>query len=258
VPFILTQPPIVSTFTPTSGAPGTEVTIRGSGFGTVLNLVEVRMGNHRLQVRSVANSEIVAVVPAAATSEQITVAVRLQGTGSSQARFAVATAFRVNALTPASTFIGDTLLIAGEGFVTGAVVRFVGVRRPVQTEVTDAGLAVVVPPRARTGALRVVLPDGRSVETPPFTVVDPPAGIAITQLSPACYRAGCHVVIRGHGFGATARLNVVTFGDRPARVSYASPGRLIVQLPAAPGTNRFKVAVPRVGEALSEPFTIVP
>jgi hypothetical protein len=137
-------------------------------------------------------------------------------------------------------------------------VRFVGVRRPTPTEVTNAGLSVVVPPGARTGALRIVLPDGRTIDTPVFTVVAPPAGLAIKNVTPSCDRVGCHVVVRGHGFSATSRLNVATFGNVPMRVEYASPGRIILELPAAPGTNRFKIAVRGVGEVESDPFTIVP
>jgi hypothetical protein len=104
----------------------------------------------------------------------------------------------------------------------------------------------------------VRLPDGRTATTPTFTVGTAPEGVAITEMTPSCYRAGCHVVIRGHGFSANPRQNRVRFGDRPVRVERASAGRLILRLPAAPGTNRFEITVRGSGEAESEPFTIVP
>ncbi len=257
-PFVLTQPPVVRSFTPSAGAPGTEVTITGDNFGTALALVRVRIGNRPMQVRSVANGEIVAVVPAGATSDQITVDVRLQGTASSRSRFNVTSAFTVSAIDPTSTFVGDTVLVRGEGLVDGTVVLFPNVRRAVRGEVTNGGLLVVVPRRAQDGPLTVRLPDGRTANTPAFTVTAAPRGIAITQMTPSCYRPGCHVVIRGHGFSSSARRNQVRFGDHPVRVDNASEGRLIVQLPAAPGTNRFAVSVRGTGEAESEPFTIVP
>jgi hypothetical protein len=257
-PFVVTEPPVVRTFAPTSGAPGTEVTITGDNFGTALNLVRVQLGNRRMQVRSVANTEIVAVVPDGATTDQITVAVRLQGTASSPGRFNVTSAFSVSAIRPTSTFVGDTVVIRGEGLTEGTVVIFPGVRRPVRGEVVRGGLSAVVPRRARSGALTVRLPDGRTATTPTFTVGTAPEGVAITEMTPSCYRAGCHVVIRGHGFSANPRQNRVRFGDRPVRVERASAGRLILRLPAAPGTNRFEITVRGSGEAESEPFTIVP
>jgi len=258
VPFVLTEPPIVSSISPTSGAPGTEVTIRGQRFGTTLSLVSVRMGTRQMQLRSVADTEIIAIVPAGATTERISVAVRLQGTGASQARFRVASPFSVTAIRPAQTFVGDTIILTGEGLVDGATVRFPGARRPVRGQLTNAGLAVVVPRGARTGPLTVSLPDRRAATSPSFTVIDAPQGVAITEVTPSCYRSGCHVIVRGHGFSASVRQNRVTFGDRPVRVESASTGRLVLRLPAAPGTNRFRIDVRNVGVAESEAFTIVP
>lgn len=257
-PFVLTRPPNVASFSPTSGAPGTDVTIRGRGFGTNLSLVRVSMGGHALQVRSVTDSAIIAVVPANAPSERIQVSVRLQGTGTSRSRFAVVSDFTVSGLSPASAFVGSTVVIRGQGLAAGATVAFPGVRRPVSGTLSRGGLAVTVPRRARTGALTVRLRDGRTATTPVFTVTAAPAGIAVTALQPRCYRPGCEILVRGHGFSPTPNQNRVTFGDRPVRVVRSSPAELLLQLPAAPGTNRFRIDVRRVGVVESPAFTIVP
>ncbi|MBW2462328.1 MAG: IPT/TIG domain-containing protein [Deltaproteobacteria bacterium] len=257
-PFVITRPPVVASFTPTSGAPGTEVTIRGQRFGTNLSLVRVTMGGRPFEVRSVTDSAIIAVVPANAQSERIQVSVRLQGTGSSEGRFAIASRFTVSGLSPASTFVGSTVTIRGEGLVSGATVLFPGVRRPAPGTFAGGRLTVTVPARARTGALTVRLPDGRTATTPTFTVTPAPSGVAVTALQPRCYRPGCEILVRGHGFSPRANQNRVTFGDRPVQVVRSSAGELLMRLPAAPGTNRFHIDVRRGGEADSPAFTIVP
>ncbi len=257
-PFVITRPPVVASFTPTSGAPGTEVTIRGQRFGTNLSLVRVTMGGRPFEVRSVTDSAIIAVVPANAHSERIQVSVRLQGTGSSRGRFSIVSGFTVTGLRPATAFAGSTVTIRGEGLVSGATVLFPGVRRPVPGTVARGRLTVTVPARARTGALTVRLPDGRTATTPTFSMTAAPSGVGVTALQPRCYRPGCEILVRGHGFSPTPNQNRVTFGDRPVLVVRSSAGELLLRLPAAPGTNRFHIDVRRGGETDSPAFTIVP
>jgi hypothetical protein len=259
VPFVVTNPPLVGSFAPTSGSEGTEVTISGRGFGTNASVVTVRLGTLQMPIRAISDDRIVAVVPAGAQTGPISVAVRLQGTGTSSTSFLVVSVFNATAVNPPSTFPGNRISITGQGFVPRTRVQFTGQRRPMPAHVVSpTELHVVVPPRVQSGPITVILPDRRTALTPPFTVATMPTGVAITAIEATCFRPGCRVVLRGHGFSPTRVMNRVYFGDAPVRVEQVGPGFLDVWLPAVTGTNKFKVDVRRVGIAESAPFTIVP
>jgi hypothetical protein len=65
----------VSGFSPQSGAPGTDVTITGTRFGTDASKVQVNFGSVPATVKSVNNTQIVATIPVGAPDGPITVVV---------------------------------------------------------------------------------------------------------------------------------------------------------------------------------------
>ncbi len=257
-PFMVTVPPLVTSFEPTSGPPGTPVTIHGARFGTTTSLVSVRIGERPMAIRSIGDAQIVAVVPDGATTAPISVAVRLQGAAASNGAFQVLSTFATTAIAPTSTFVGAAVTIRGSGFVRGTRVVFAGDRAVSADVMSPTELRAIVPQGAVTGPLVVRSPDGRTSETTPLTITEMPPGVGVTHVEAACYRPGCHVLLNGHGFSTNTRNDRVFFGGRPVRVNSATTATLDVTLPAAPGTNRFRVDVRGGSEAESEPFTIVP
>ncbi|UJR87082.1 IPT/TIG domain-containing protein [Sandaracinus amylolyticus] len=227
-PFVVTTPPFIARFEPAQGLPGSVVTIHGASFGNNAALVEAAIGDRRMQLRSVTDQRIEAVIPEGATSGQLRVTVRLQGSAQSQQVFNVLGAFTVSGLEPANAYPGQWLTIRGSGFTpTGMEVRFAGVPTPVPyTFVSSAEIRVVVPMGASSGALAVRTADGREA-SPRVDVTPPPGGMAITSVeSRGCVRQGCTVIVRGHGFGARPNDQWVTFGGQRVRVRRASPVEL--------------------------------
>ncbi|MFK7987830.1 MAG: IPT/TIG domain-containing protein [Sandaracinaceae bacterium] len=88
-PFVLTTPPVVESFSPETGAVGSEVVIRGARFGTRAGLVRVRFGDRLADVRGVTDNTITVVVPDGATTGPLRVTVRLQGTVTTPTPFTV-------------------------------------------------------------------------------------------------------------------------------------------------------------------------
>ena len=80
--------PVISGFSPLSGAPGTSVTITGTYFGSYPGDNTVTFNNMAATVTSATSSQIVAVVPATATSGPISVATT-SGTAYSTNSFSV-------------------------------------------------------------------------------------------------------------------------------------------------------------------------
>lgn len=260
-PFVVTTPPFVARFEPEQGLPGSVVTIHGASFGTNPGLVEASIGDRRMQIRSVSDQRIEAIVPEGAQSGPIRVTVRLQGSSTSQRPFTVLAPFAVTGVEPASVYPGQWLTIRGSGFTpTGMQVRFAGVPAPVPyTFVSGAEIRVVVPVGAQSGAVVVRAADGREATLPPVGVTPPPGGLAITQVDADCLRAGCNVVVRGYGFGRRPGDQRVTIGGQRVRVRRASPYALEVSLPRRfTGTATIRVELRGGQSAESAPLTITP
>lgn len=258
-PFVVTSPPFVARFEPERATPGSVVTIHGSSFGLNAALVEVAVGDRRMEIRSIANDRIEAVVPAGATSGRIRVTVRLQGTSTSQRELTVLGDFAVSAIDPTSAYPGQSLTVRGTGFTAqGMEVRFAGVAAPVPYALEGAGaLRVLVPMGAQSGPLTVRSADGRDASAA-FTLAGTPEGIAITEVDPDCMRAGCNVVVRGYGFAPSPGRNVVTVGTSRVRVRQATPYELHFSFPRQAGTMTIRVEVRGGGTVESQPLTITP
>jgi hypothetical protein len=88
-PFVVTRAPTIAAFAPTSGGPGTVVTIRGQNFGRRPGLIRAWLGDARLELRRATDTELEVVVPQGAATGRLRVQVRLQGSAEADADFVV-------------------------------------------------------------------------------------------------------------------------------------------------------------------------
>lgn len=258
-PFVITTPPFIARFEPAAATIGGVVRIIGTSFGANAATVEVALAGRRMEIRSITDTQIEAVVPPGAVSGRITVSVRLQGMGAAPTDFTVLTDFAVTAVEPASAYPGQSVAIRGGGFVQeGLTVTFTGSRAPATfLFVNGSELRVVVPADAASGPITVRLPDGRSL-TGAFTRSDVPAGMGITELAPQCLRPGCTLVIRGWGFGTRPSAQTVTLYGQRMRVRRATPFELEMSLPRTTGTGPVQIVVRGQPPVTSQPITVAP
>ncbi len=256
--FVVTRPPSVSGFSPLRGAVGAEVTVRGTGFGTNAQLVEVTLNGRPMQVRSIGNEQLVAVVPEGATSGRIAVTVRLQGTGLSGGEFRVDAAFGVSGIAPETAPVNTEITIRGEGFDNTARVTFAGVTAPVAPRFVSATELRATIPNGTTSGRVTVTQRGRSAtSTATLTIGATPSAVTVTGIEPACTHQGCDVVIRGTGFNARTAQNRVRFGGRPVRVRSATATELHVQIPnGVTGSHPFEIDVRQAGTASTPALTV--
>lgn len=260
-PYTVIVPPVIAGFDPPRGVAGSDLRVRGSGFGTAVASIQATIGGVAATARAVTDTEVVLVVPATAATGPVVITVASTGSATSANNFEVQAPFTVSALEPSTGAPDTAIVVRGVGFAQGARVMFARAPSPTNVFVSPTELRATVPSRARPGPVEVIVrnADGRIVAAAtPFTVTAPPTGVGITAVEPQCTRPGCVVVIRGWGFLARTSQDRVYFGQTPVRVRAATPTELQLDLPVAAGTNPFRVDVRGVGIAESPPFTITP
>jgi sugar lactone lactonase YvrE len=153
-------------------------------------------------------------------------------------------ALRVTSITPTSGQTGTEVTINGKGFSTTAAensVKLNGKTCPV-TSATAIQLKVTIPADATSGKLQVTV-NGKTVETPAFTVTVDDPELTITSIDPTTGPKATIVTITGTGFSSTAASNTVTLNDKPVSVNGASATQLTVTIPSGAGSGPLVITV---------------
>ena len=170
-------------FSPTSGSPGTTVTITGTGFSSESGGNTVAFNGSPATLNSTSSARLVATVPAGASSGPISVASAI-GTATTSSPFTViasAGAPSVTGFVPGIAMVGTPIVISGSNFDTspgGTRVRQnVAFMSP--TSVHRTAIEANVPAGATSGHISVRTPDGSAtsagvlfVPPAPYTTAD--------------------------------------------------------------------------------------
>jgi hypothetical protein len=167
-PAVVTAPTI-SGFSPSSGSPGTPVSISGTGFtGTT----SVTFHGTAASFTVGSDSQVTATVPSGATSGAIAVT-NSAGTATSSSSFtvtAVVAGPTITSISPTSGMVGTTVTITGSGLTGATSVKFGGGVSAAFTVVSDTSVTATVPSGARNGAITVTTPNGSATSSQNFRV----------------------------------------------------------------------------------------
>ncbi len=172
--------PIISSFSPGSGAAGTAVTITGSNF---TGSTAVRFNGTNASSFTVNSStQITATVASGTTTGPITVT-NGTGTGTSSTDFVVPQVPIVTSFSPTSGPVGTSVTVTGTGFtgVTGVSVN--GTAATTYTVNSATQITLTVPTGATTGAISVTNNLGTGNSSSSFTVTTPPANDQCTTVA---------------------------------------------------------------------------
>jgi gliding motility-associated-like protein len=190
--------PVITNFTPTSGAVGTSVIINGANFSTTpANNVVVFNGTAAVVTASTATS-ITTAVPTGATTGKISVTVA-GNSATSASDFTVIQPPTITSFTPLSGTVGTTVTITGTNFSTtpaNNVAAFNGTTAVV-TASTATSITTSVPIGATTGKILVTVAGNTATSASDFTVTTPGGEVTITPETLAT------------NIGGTASLNLV-------------------------------------------------
>jgi uncharacterized repeat protein (TIGR01451 family) len=213
---VATGKPLITSFDPAVGLPGTAVTISGIDF-TGATLVQFNGANAAFAVA--ADNQINTIVPANASSGPIKVTTA-RGSASSASSFIVAP--EIASFSPASGIAGTVVTLVGTNLADVTAVQFGNVAAGF-TNRSPSVLTAVVPALAVSGTISVTSPAGIVATAVPFVVLP-----AITRFSPTSGPAGTQVNVFGSGFGGVTGVSFVNTG---ASFSVVSVTQIVAVVP---------------------------
>jgi YD repeat-containing protein len=163
----------IVSFTPESGAVGTQVTISGTGFATTPADNTVRFNGVIADVSSATATELVATVPSGTTSGSISVTTAA-GTANSDDVFTLTTtgAPTVSSFTPTIGTVGTTVTVSGTNFNPNT--QFTRIRfnntALLPSAATATSITTTVPAVTASGPIRVSTPLGEAVSADDFFI----------------------------------------------------------------------------------------
>jgi RHS repeat-associated protein len=168
--FTVIPSPTITSLSPTSGKPGTVVTITGNTFGATQDSGTVTFNGLIVDVTTWSDTSITASLPTGATSGPVIVTAG--GVSSNSVQFTVITPATILSLTPTNGPIGTSVTVTGTGFGAtqgSSTISFNSVAATVSSW-SDTQLVVVVPNGATSGSLVISINGTNYPSSESFTV----------------------------------------------------------------------------------------
>jgi IPT/TIG domain-containing protein len=174
--FTVATTPTITSFTPTSGAVGTSVTINGTSFTGATSVAFNGTAASTFTVNSA--TQVAATVPTGATTGKISITAP-GGSATSAGNFTIAPPPTITSFSPTNGAPGSAVTINGTGFTGATSVVFNG--SAATFSVTNATqIAATVPASATTGPISVTAPGGIATSASNFTVNINPANLDLS------------------------------------------------------------------------------
>jgi hypothetical protein len=164
---VISDAPVIGSFTPSSGLTGSSITIAGTGF---TGASAVRIGGVKATFTVRSATQVEATVPNGALAGTISLTTPV-ATGTSASSFTPS--LSLHSFSPTKAAPGATVTITGLGFEKGSTVSFGGVKATTVTYVSALKLKALVPAGAASGAIEVTnptAPSGTVASATSFTV----------------------------------------------------------------------------------------
>ena len=241
--FIFLPPPTISSFTPTTAAAGTTITITGTNFASVTS---VTTGGISASYTVISPTTITAIAPSGPAGNVV-----VTTTGGTATLSGFVSQPTITSFTPIQGTHGTIMTITGTSFNAATAVSVGGVPVISYNVVSSNSIKAVVGAGA-TGVVQVNTPGGFST-LGTFTWFPPPV---IANFSPASGPVGTTITITGTGFHATTAGNTVYFGAVRAIVTAASPTSLTVTVPTGATFENISVLANNLIGYSSYPFLV--
>lgn len=254
--FTVLTPTAITAFAPAIGAPGTRVTIDGTGFSANARQNRVYLGNVVLRVEQATTTRLVVVIPANARSGAFMVDVSGAGRATSAAQFKVQlqptiTSFSVPAGPP-----GTQVTLTGTNFGDDlrVITAMLGNAPLALKNLIGGALTVEIPADAVTGRFTVTVNTIAGTSATDFVVLP---RLAITDFNPKSGPIGTILTLTGTGFAAVSGQNQVTLAGKSLAVVSSSATEVRVRIAPATSSGPIQLAVAYNGQAATTtPFVV--
>jgi hypothetical protein len=230
--------PVIASFSPDRGAPGTVVTVSGSNLAGVS---AVRLDGASASFTPTSSSQLTFVVPANARSGRIAVATP-SGVATSTGVFSAAPT--IQGFSPSSGISGTSVTILGSAFTGTTAVTFGGTPATSFAIVSDSQVTAVVG-AGTTGPVRVTTAGGAAETASVFRLFA--HAPAITGFTPATGAVRSTVTVTGTHLDETTS---VTLGGTPVAFAIVSATTLTFTVPAGAAGGSVAVSNPLGGNSL--------
>ena len=243
--FTVIGSPTVSSFSPTSGAIGVEVTVTGTNFVSVQNVkFNTTMVSSGITV--VSPTQLKVNVPAGAATGKVSVTTPA-GTGASASDFTVLLPPTITSFSPTFGAQGSSVTITGTGFSGITSVSFNDVNATTYSVVSSTQINATVPSNATSGKIKVANAIGTATSANTYYVTP-----YISAISPTSGPSGTSITLTGTNLGsATVKFN--TTDVTPASNTNTT---ITAVVPSLPGGAVNVTVVNQGGTSNSRTFTV--
>ncbi|MFQ5637814.1 MAG: IPT/TIG domain-containing protein [bacterium] len=247
--FTVTTAPGISSFTPSSGTSGTEVTLLGNNFTGTVSVAFNGVSAAQFTVDS--DTVIKATVPSGATTGKISVTSG-NGAGLSASDFIITPTPVITSFSPPAGPVGSDVTVAGNHFNGATAVAFNGVAAAQFTVDSNTQITATVPNGATTGKISVTSAGGAATSASDFTIVLLPV---VTAFSPSAGPIGTDVTLTGNHF--TGATSVAFNGVSAAQFTVDSDTQIRATVPSGATTGKISVTSAGGAATSASDFTIV-
>jgi uncharacterized repeat protein (TIGR01451 family) len=234
--------PVITGFTPAAGVRGTSVTIAGANF-TNLNNPAVKFNGVGASIQTpTTTTELIATVPAGASSGIITVA-NASGSAAGPALFYLQP--WITSLSTNGGIVNETFTITGRNLTNPSSVQVNGLKYNFTGSASQ--IAASIPSNATSGRIEITTPGGAFISTNAFAILP-----KIYGFSPSIGPAGTVVTISGTSLFDVAS---VKFGGVSTPVSSATTNLAQVIVPASAKSGPLTVVTPYGNDTSTNSFT---
>ena len=244
--FRVVEQPVLWSATPSMGASGMAVRLRGAYLEGTTN---VRFSGSNAAFTQPSADELIAIVPANAASGRITVTTP-RGSATNAELFSIVTRPVLAGFSPDAGVSGTRVVVTGAnlGTLTGAQFN----QRPANFVVESPNqVAMTVPSGASSGRITLTSPQGKAESTFDFVVLSMPV---ITGVSPASGAVGDPVRVSGSNLLSVTTL---AFNGKAAEFFPVAEGTLVAVVPFDALTGPLAITSPAGATTSAVPFTVV-
>jgi len=244
--FLLTSmaAPVVSSFSPNHGTPGTTVTITGSGFA---GATAVAFGGTAASGFTIGSDTSITATVAAGTSTGPVSVTAPGGTTTSSALFYLPPT--VGGVSPANAAEHATVTVTGTNLLGTTQVQLGGVGVPFSVA-SNGRLTFTVPTGSTGGTVHIVAPGGSATSGGSVMILQPPA---ISSIAPLSGPVGTTVTITGTNLGGTVGVMLGSVVTVPTSVNGTS---VTFTIPPGAASGHVRVLTTSGAATSTDAFTV--